>query len=165
MPSQKYSKKILAFCLLFDGNTAWTGFLTKYSEFDIFSWPFLPTLGTDTHHTHGHRDWIGERLLLRGWHWNPNWLFCVDNPLCISTMVKQILETFSTSTTLDHRVVSVMSWLNTNDLHFTSVWANFYLFSEVSCSAQTVLASRLRQSRLSTLVKLEPPGFWICVPK
>ena len=35
MPSQKYSKKCLAFCLSFDRNTAWTGFLTKYSEFDL----------------------------------------------------------------------------------------------------------------------------------
>ena len=35
MPSQKYSKKCLAFCLLFDVNAAWTGFITKYSEFDL----------------------------------------------------------------------------------------------------------------------------------
>ena len=36
MPSQKYSKKCFAFCLLFDCNSAWTGFLTKYSEFDVY---------------------------------------------------------------------------------------------------------------------------------
>ena len=35
MPSQKYLKKCLAFSLLFGCNAAWTGFLTKYSEFDL----------------------------------------------------------------------------------------------------------------------------------
>ena len=36
MPNQKYSKKCLAFRLLFDCNAAWTGILTKYSEFDLY---------------------------------------------------------------------------------------------------------------------------------
>ena len=35
MPSQKYSKKMLAFCLLFDRNADWTGLVCKFSEFDL----------------------------------------------------------------------------------------------------------------------------------
>ena len=49
MPSQKYSKKCLAFSLLLDCNDAWTGFLTKYSEFDLSSpspRPLLPYTST-----------------------------------------------------------------------------------------------------------------------
>ena len=33
--AKNIQKKCLAFCLSFDVNTAWTGFITKYSEFDV----------------------------------------------------------------------------------------------------------------------------------
>ena len=41
MPSQKYSKKMLAFCLLFDRNADWTGLVCKFSEFDISTFTLI----------------------------------------------------------------------------------------------------------------------------
>ena len=46
-PSQKYPKKCLAFSLLFDCNAAWTGFLTKYSEFDLMT-KYVPWANSTT---------------------------------------------------------------------------------------------------------------------
>ena len=36
LPSQKYSQFSFVFCMLYNLNAAWTGLLTKYSEFDLY---------------------------------------------------------------------------------------------------------------------------------